>query len=280
MDTPTITYVAAYATAATAAGTIALAGATYWLGRKTRDTARAAKDDLAQTVEQGRTLQKQTQAVVDQADAVKAQTDATAQQVELLRQQTEAAARQSTAAEAALNASVQPLLVDVPYGTILRVAPSRRRTMTAAQGGTAAQSSESDASAIYWNVSEHRTMLSFRVQNVGQGAARLQRYVLTYVRDFTSPVSVRVERSRVVAPGQLTLLTFSSDDEPSDERGWLTFLLESDEPLAVEMVYTDVAGRQGTATRLHLQKNSDGIYHVNYVDALVEPRFTRLDSTG
>ena len=41
MDTPTITYVAAWATAATAGGTLALAGATYWLATcrgKTHET--------------------------------------------------------------------------------------------------------------------------------------------------------------------------------------------------------------------------------------------------
>ncbi len=120
-------------------------------------------------------------------------------------------------------------------------------------------------------------MLTLRMQNVGQGAARLQRYVLTYVRDLSPSLSVRVERSRVVAPGQLTVLTFSSDDEAHDERGWLALLLESNEDLVVEVAYTDVAGRQGTATRLHLGKSSDGVYRVSQVSALVEPRFTRLN---
>ena len=51
------------------------------------------------------------------ADAAKLTADAAVRDLELLGDQTEAATRQSEAAEAALNASVRPLLIDVPLYT-------------------------------------------------------------------------------------------------------------------------------------------------------------------
>jgi hypothetical protein len=275
MTTPTISYVAAWATAATGVGTIGLASATYWLARKTRETAEAARDELKEAVVQSKAIEQQTQAVIDQAGSVNRQVEATTQQVGLLREQAEAAARQTVTAEAALNASVQPLLLDVPYGTILRVPPSPRKTIEAAKRGEPVQATESDASHIYWDISEHRTMLSFRVQNAGPGAARLQSSYLTQARDLTPPLSVRNERQSVVAPGQLALLVFSSDDEPRDELGTLTRILESDEELLVEVAYSDVSGRQRTATRFYLQKSEGVIYRITRVEPLVEPQFTR-----
>lgn len=85
MGTPTITYIAAYATAATALGTTGLATATYYLARKTKATADAAQNELVQAVEQSKATGKQTEAVIAQAEAVKQQSQATAQQVELLK---------------------------------------------------------------------------------------------------------------------------------------------------------------------------------------------------
>lgn len=121
-------------------------------------------------------------------------------------------------------------------------------------------------------------MISLRLQNVGPGAARLQSFGVTYARNLTPPKYVRVETSRVVAPGQLTLLNISSDDEPADAAGWLTSLLDSNEDLIIETAYTDIAGRQGTATRLRIRKSNEGVCRVVDVDALVAPQLLRLRS--
>ena len=71
--TPWIVYFAAYASAGTAVGTVGLALATYWLGRKTRDLATDAEHELAVATEQAKATTSQAEATTQLVELTQAQ---------------------------------------------------------------------------------------------------------------------------------------------------------------------------------------------------------------
>ena len=114
----TIDYIASWATFGTAFGTIGLAVATFVLALKTRALAQSSQETA----------------------------DAAEQELVLLALQLDAAQRQSEAAEVALNASLRPLVIDVPRHTM--------KTIQVQQQPGAKHAEEVDLSAITSGIGE------------------------------------------------------------------------------------------------------------------------------
>lgn len=234
MDTPTITYVAAYATGATAVGTIGLAIATFKLAKRTaslaksgQDTAEAAKKEIA-------LLTSQTEAMTTQTEAVIKQSEAALEQVELSK-------RQSHTAELALNASIRPLIAD---------APPRSGAARAAVG---------DAEVSLW----------LPIQNIGAGVALLTAVALTREVPMTPPNIVRGKAPAVLAAGEPVLAKVSPEREPSISQ--LRELLAADYNLLLELVYTDVAGGQETVTHIIYKRDGEQ-YAVSHIVPMADTR--------
>jgi hypothetical protein len=222
---------------------------------------------------------KQTAAVVDQAKAVNAQSAAAAGQVELLRAQTESLWRQSDAAEAALNASIRPLITSVPRPTIMRIPIEQTDVwrMVPSQVRQVPPATEIDASEIREAKIDDRPTLLVPVRNVGSGVARLVRAALSTERLVTPSIYVQTKTPpSVIGVDEVANIVFSTGEEHEPMPGWLEILLGGDEPLLVEVRYTDVAGRQETATTIVLKRNYRGQFRTERVSLLVEPHLTTL----
>lgn len=238
----------AWATDGTAIGTIGLAIATFVLALKTRALAKSG--------------QATAEAAKDTADAAK-------REIALLSEQTDAAKRQSEAAEGALNASVAPLLLDVPRHTIRRVSlpyQSARQALTPP---------EVDASVINAQVDEKTAYLIVPIRNVGAGIARLDEAFVTPEATVAGIDAVPGDTPSVIAQGELDHLAFVCDDD-HPEGGSLRQLLASGQSLVVEVAYTDISGRQPQATALRLVKSDqrDRAYRVDEVLPAVDLRLT------
>jgi hypothetical protein len=211
--TPTIEYVAAYATAATAGGTFLLALATFRLAGKTRELAKSGE----------------------------ATATAAKQELNLLGDQAESTRRQSEAAEAALNASVRPLLLDVPRHTYRPVVEGYRR-----------QLEQVDVSAIIAVADRDEVSLTVPIRNAGAGIALVVAVAITVARDgaIGEPVVPGEPPSAVVAREEAAV--FFEETGGSDQRVALEHLLTCGEDLVIEVAYTDIAGRQEAATLLYV----------------------------
>jgi hypothetical protein len=257
--TPTITYVAAWATFGTAFGTIGLAIATFVLAKRTKALATSGQET---------------------ADAAK-------QELGLLRTQAEATKRQSEAAESALIASVAPQLLDIPLHTMFqipksRIEPPRDRSDIARLGP-----SEIDLSVITANDSADAASLVVPVRNVGAGVALGLAAAVTVAREGASgePV-VRGEPESAIAVGDRGHVWFGGPDErlgeqataigDPEQRTHLRHLLALGEDLVVEIAYADGSGRQAVATSFYLTKSGrvDRAYRVTRVVPRHERRFT------
>ncbi len=173
-----VEYLAAWATAATALGTVLLAAATYGMARKTRQLAQSGQE----TAEAGRA------------------------ELELLRDQVDAAKRQGEIAEAALTSSIQPLLVDVPRPTFREVEPGLNESLRArGMPERARDARKVDVSGVGWSVDEEGALLSVPVRNIGAGVARIRKAVVTIARDdaLGAPRFCTTTVPPVVAPANL-----------------------------------------------------------------------------
>jgi hypothetical protein len=91
------------------------------LSKRTRRLAESGQQTADAAQRELTLLTSQPEAMTAQAEAVGRQSEATTRQVELLKEQAAASGRQSDAAEAALNASIQPLITSVPRPTMTRI---------------------------------------------------------------------------------------------------------------------------------------------------------------
>jgi hypothetical protein len=202
-----------YATAATAIGTLALAIATFFMARKTKDLASLGQAEL-----------------------------------ELLDKQTQAAQRQSVVAEAALSASVAPLIVDVPPYTMR---PGPPRTTINPEGLGNVERTERDVSLIRYADGRDACVMTVPIQNVGSGAARIQRAALVPLGVQTSTDPVLSESPSVVPRDEIRELIFRPDNRQA-----LKHLVEGlPVDLALQVSYCDVSGRQPASTVLTLRRS-------------------------
>jgi hypothetical protein len=210
MDTPTITYIAAYATAATAAGTIGLAVATFSLATKTKKLAHDAEQELA-----------------------------------LLRIQAEAADRQSNAAEAALSASIRPVLV-------------QRQD----QDGAAFECGIGDEAEAPW--------ARFWVRNIGPGVARVvSAFLSTLPPDKRSTLPLLpVTMPQVIASGECDFFGFDSGSDYYP--GQFKASLERGQGWTIWVGYEDLAGRR-MATYFSLSRGDDETIQVDGANPLAKP---------
>lgn len=195
------------------------------------------------------------------------------EELKAIRSQAEAADRQSKVAEDALNASVRPLLTDVPLHT------------TRAIHGVLMQERGSapvhvDESVISGSVQENRTgRLIVPIRNVGAGIARVLAAVVTVAREGgTGEPLARGRAPSVIATGEIDRVWFEDTPGPASAAAEtpLVRLLQSGEDLVVEIAYSDLAGRQETATSLYLTESgrTDRAYRVTRVEPDQPRRFT------
>ena len=242
----TIDYVAAWATFGTAVGTIGLAVATFVLALKTRALATSGQET---------------------ADAAK-------QELLLLRSQTDAAQRQSVAAEAALNASARPLLIDIPRHTMKTIQVQERPGVEHPE--------EIDLSVITSRIdqSPRAGQMMVPVRNVGAGVALglAAAAGLVIELEAAGATVAHGEAPSVIAAGESAAVWFedtagvaSAAAEPP-----LAYLLRAGADLVVEVAYCDVSGRQEAATSLYLTKSgtTDRTYRVTGVEPGHSPRLT------
>jgi hypothetical protein len=201
--------------------------------------------------------------------------------VQQSRKQTNAMRRQSRTAEAALNASIRPLLVDVPRHTM--------RTIHVQERPGEKHPEELDVSAILASVGETtRTgSLVVPVRNVGAGVALGLAAAATFDRDAVGSPIARGEAPSVIAAGEPDAIWFSDTPGPPSvaaETPLVRLLREDKEDLVVEVAYSDVAGRQESATSLYLTKSgtTDRDYRVTRVVPGHRPRLTtqQLEEQG
>lgn len=229
----------AVASGATALGTLVLAIATYVMAAKTGDLA-ASSRRAACTADH---------------------------QLEILKDQTEEVARQSRAAEEALNASVRPLIVDVPFGTGLRVpvGPVPPGGFVRPDPATLAEPEKFDVATITHTIEKlDKASLNVPIRNIGLGVALLAKTTVT-VASGGWPVVSGLTGSTVLAPTEMNYLMFRSVTE--HEEGALATMLAGEHHLVAEVVYTDISGRQESRTRLQLGKLDTGRYQVSDVQA-------------
>lgn len=96
--------------------------------------------------------------------------------------------------------------------------------------------------------------LAVPVRNVGAGLALGVVAVAAFAQNPGRRVVARAAAPSVIAPGEHESIYFADTAGPASAAAQtpLVTLLESKEDLVVEVVYTDVAGRQKAATTLHL----------------------------
>lgn len=229
---------------ATAIGTLALAVVTYAMVTKTRELA-GKTADLA---ESGR----QAALTGDR-------------QLQELKNQAVEARRQSNAAETALNASVRALIVNVPFGTGLKIplGPEPPGGFRQTEPGAPDPTPPLDLATINDELNSlDDALLYLPVRNVGPGVAVFVRDKTRVTLDATRrPVVPGITAVDVLAPGEATYLVFRSDAER--EEGDLALILSKAEHLIVEVAYTDLSGRQEAATQIKIGRRDDtGRYDV------------------
>jgi len=222
-------------TEATAVGTLALAAATFLLALKTKALADTATKELT-----------------------------------LVEKQIAETQRQSVTAEAALTASIRPVLVDVPRPTFRR--GPKTTTLNPAGFGTKS-TADIDVSQIRSESADERLYLIVPVRNVGPGPARVTAVTVTAAGEGQTGAPVAVGRGpSVIAAGEVAEVRFTAETGSGPAK--LIQLLRTDDDLVVEASYTDVAGRQGAASQLLLQKRGPDQYSATGVRLLDEPQFT------
>ena len=243
LATTTIEYVADWATVGAALGTIGLAVATFVLALKTRALAKSGQET---------------------ADAAKLTAAAAERELELLRDQAEALRDQSKAADAALNASVRPLLIDVPYHTT--------RTIQVQEKPGEKHPAEVEVSVIWGEVAlTARTgRLTVPVRNVGAGVALGLSAAVTVPReDVVGEPIARGNAPSVIPAGETEWVWFEDTAGPASAAAntSLVYLLESGADLVLEVAYSDGAGSQEAATSIYLTKSgrTDRSYRVDKV---------------
>lgn len=201
-----------------------------------------------------------------------------------------AAERSAKAAEDALDASVRPLVTDVPRHTMGKVSLSGYRMLQPASwasGGLAIAPGatgplEIDVSRIVSSYdvrkdlgSDSEVYLTVPVRNIGPGVALVVAARLARSRDDlrqTEPYA-NAEMPSTIAPSQVVHMTFQHH-EPT--KGWLIALLQGgDQNMVVEVAYTDVSGRLRTATRLWLAPAPENA-HRSYLVARTQPLVHRV----
>jgi hypothetical protein len=242
-----------------AIGTLGLAIATLVLALKTRALAKSGQVT---------------------ADAAQLTAAAAQQELELLRDQTDAAKRQSEAAEAALNASVLPVLLDIPQHTMFQLPTEITARLPYRQLGGPVPT-EVDLSVISATDSDDFPSLVVPVRNVGAGVA-LGIDAAVYM-EADEGVVVYGEAPSAIAVGGHDHVWFGGPEERLGERApvvvdqdALRRVLRSGQDLVVEIAYSDVSGRQEAAASLHLTRSgrTDRAYRVTRVEPRHERRFT------
>jgi hypothetical protein len=232
--------------------TAVLAVLAYQQMHKLGEQANTAKEQVEvmrkATADEAAAVREQIAASVALAEATQETADAARQELALLRQQAEAAMRQSEAAEAALQTSVAPFILDVPVHT-MRPGPSRLATM---EGKPVIQRPDVDVSVIKCDTEHAGGWLAVPIRNVGPGVARVDGAFLALANNDNQNVAAAPDDIPSVVPsGEIGQLLFREDTE---HPGRLKQMVLDEDDLIVEVGYSDISGRQRAATMLYLGK--------------------------
>ena len=176
------------------------------------------------------------------------------QELDLLRQQAAAAQAQSATAEQALRASIRPVIIDVPKGTLREVRrhdwfwPMRRSGEPRPPETTKVDVSRVRISFGDPDEPQDRELkLDVPIRNVGAGLALIQRAVLhANVDCWTGRTS-----QQNLPVGEVAAAYFDTP-EGSQEYEATVRVTNAKRPLTLEIVYTDLAGGQTSHSFLHL----------------------------
>lgn len=213
--------------------TIKLVGATT---RYASDTKRMA-DEMRDSLDLTRDLVRVAEGNLQEAN----------RQSELFRQEVELG-RQT------LNWSVQPALVDVPFGEYLR-----REEVRVPESGFA-NYLEDRASLILYDSEEYVTV-SIPLRNVGAGTAFIRGLGLNFGADGTAPYGRAT--LMVVPPNELTRLSFAVPKIMSELQPNIPLLLNGN--FVVSASYTNAAGEEPWKTQAHCHLGRDGRAYVRQI---------------
>ena len=231
--------ITAVTTLATATGTLVLAFGTKTLADGTTDLARST-DVMAQ-------------ATLHEVELAK-------EQVTAVREHAEAAQKQSTLAEAALNASIRPLLVEVPPGMVKEV----KAWNWFAFGVLGTQEKQRDTekidiSRVRFKIDEDgeeqtsEIDMTVPIRNVGVGPAMLRGVRLEVpLEDGGVHIVVGRAEHSTLPVAEATNLLF---EVPYGTADWepLRSAAERRANLTAEAIYTDLGGKQESRTLIHLK---------------------------
>jgi hypothetical protein len=161
------------------------------------------------------------------------------------------------------------MLIDVPRFS-MRTMPAEDRP---------GETEEVDASPIFASIGESRAgSLLVPVRNVGAGVGLGLAAAATFARDAVGNPVARGVAPSVLPAGELDAIRFADTPGPASVAAVtpLVELLQSGEDLVVEVAYSDVAGRQRSASSLSLRKSTmtDRDYSVTSVEHSHPPRLT------
>jgi len=230
----------------TAFGTLALAVATFVLAVRTKSMAQSGQ----QTAQ------------------------AAQKELELLREQTEAARQQSETAQAALRASIRPILVDVPENTLREIKWHGGAAAVTSGGSPHEGTRKVDISMVSVSIEEDHPeigphiILAAPVRNVGAGVAMIRDVRWLIGRSGAGVhIVVGTARQKTVPVGEHAELRFevpygAADYQPSYEA------IEREKDLLVEVIYADLGAQQVSRTQLSLRRQGGPghpyrVYHAN-----------------
>jgi hypothetical protein len=230
----------------TAAGTLVLALATFWLAWKTSALASSSQKVADTSQREVGLMQSQVEAMQTQVEAMQAQSNAMKSQ--------------SETAQSSLHASVRPLIVEVPWGTPKEVAVDRPPWRWSPTSG----SFKIDVSQVTLLKSAAQYDLIVPVRNVGTGVAVLT-VILLEISDEAGSIFLDGHAAPPSVPSQETAdLVFSI---AKGENGWteLRKAVSQRAFLTASVHYCDLAGDQGSETRLRLAWRGGSRKKLRYV---------------
>jgi hypothetical protein len=204
--------------------------------------------------------------------------DAAQQELEVVARQAEAAQRQSEIAEAALGASIRPLIVDVPHGTFREVARNPFPVVTT-RAAWPPDTSKQDVSVVFVlpesaEQSERGLRylnVSAPMRNVGSGVAMLINvWLVVPFADGQPTRAMGVVDQQALPPGEVTYARFESIQGDTDHAAVWDAVIERGDEVEVLIDYTDLAGQQRSKTSLFLRPLGEDyesyfVYHAKSV---------------
>jgi hypothetical protein len=169
------------------------------------------------------------------------------EQADFLQRQVAVSERQAGIAQESLEASWQPILVDVPLGKYVE-------DFEVFRGERLGQIDQGRVSVARTQGGALRCSVPFR--NIGNGPAII---VGAGIQGDGAGPAARISRA-IVAPGELTDLSFRFEADREDMNA-LQDSIEHNRPFSVTVGYRDQTGRKGWTSRADVVPDGAGLHH-------------------